>query len=118
MCILDGMVTVFNLDSMALIQQLAGTKGCTVYSTNEQMNLLLAAGKKKIDLYVWEESHGLVHKREIPLSDSPKLLCCLSSGTAAVVGKCLIFHVLHDDVACKVFYKYCLIQVSRGRMNL
>ena len=80
------MITVFNLDSLEIFQQLAGSRGCTLYSTNEDTNLLLAAGKKKIDIYVWEDALGLVHRREIPLAESPKLVSCLSSGAAAVLG--------------------------------
>lgn len=85
-CIIDGMITVFNLDTLEIFQQLAGSKGCTLYSTNEDTNLLLAAGKRKIDVYVWEDAHGLSHRREITLNESPKLVSCLSSGTAAILG--------------------------------
>ena len=49
---MDGVVTVFDLDSMSMIQQLAVTKGCNSFSINEQTSLLVAAGKRKVENFL------------------------------------------------------------------
>ena len=47
-CILDGMLTVFDVESMEIIQQLQASKGCVSYSIIETNNLLILVGKKKL----------------------------------------------------------------------
>jgi hypothetical protein len=47
-CILDGMLTVFDVESMEIIQQLQASKGCVSYSIVETNNLLVLIGKKKL----------------------------------------------------------------------
>ena len=82
---MDGLVTVFDLDSMSMMQQIPNTRGVTSFSINESTSVLVAAGKRKVDILIWTEK-GLVHRREISLSESPRAVECLKSGTGAIVG--------------------------------
>jgi hypothetical protein len=84
------MITVFNVDNMGMTQQLVGSKGCSSFSTNEDTDLLVSSGKRKIDLYIWDnQQQCLVHRREIAFPESPKLVSCLASGHGAIIGMSL-----------------------------
>ena len=112
-CIIEGMVTAYDLVTYELICQIEETKGelhslshpcihpdqltpltliliynplpgCTNFSAHERSSsLVVATAKKRLAVYLWQGS-GFALRRELLLADAPKFVVCLSK--AVVLG--------------------------------
>jgi hypothetical protein len=93
--IMDGMIMAYDSQTLQLLSQLLDTKGCHLYAVHERTSLLVVANKKKISIYLWQDS-GIVPKREINTTEVPKSLLCVAG--AVIVGYKKFYEVidLHD----------------------
>ena len=81
--IIDGIITVYDVNTCQCVAQLLDTKGCTMYSVHESSTMLVVGNKRKISFYLWQGS-GFMPQREVALNESPKFLQCLQG--AVIVG--------------------------------
>lgn len=81
--IMDNMVMAYDSHSFQILSQLLDTKGCHLFAVHERSSLLVVANKKKLSIYMWQES-GLVPRRELNCNEVPKLLQCVPG--AIIVG--------------------------------
>lgn len=83
-CIIEGMLTAYDLETYEMICQVSDTKGCTNFSAHERSSsLVVATAKKRLAVYLWQGS-GFALRRELLLTDGPKFVVCLSK--AVVLG--------------------------------
>lgn len=77
MTITDAMITVYDLHTHEILCQLSETKGCNLFTTQERNCTLVVVNKKKVSYYIWQGT-SFDHLTDRSLTDTPKLLHCLS----------------------------------------
>ena len=81
--IIDGIITVYDINTLQVLCQLPETKGCTMFSISERNTLLAVLNKKKLTLYLWQGTNFIVRK-ELNLPDAAKIILC--SHNAVIAG--------------------------------
>lgn len=77
MTITDAMITVYDLHTHEILCQLSETRGCNLFTTQERNCTLVVVNKKKVSYYIWQGT-SFDHLTDRSLTDTPKLLHCLS----------------------------------------
>ena len=73
--IIDGIITVYDINTLQVLCQLIETKGCTMFSVSERNSLLAVLNKKKLTLYLWRGTNFIIRK-ELNLPDVAKTILC------------------------------------------
>lgn len=80
--IIDGIITVYDINTLQVLCQLPETKGCTMFSISERNALLAVLNKKKLTLYLWQGTSFIVRK-ELNLPDVAKIILCTHNAVIA-----------------------------------
>jgi hypothetical protein len=81
--IIDGIIAVYDINTLQVLCQLPETKGCTMFSVSERNSLLAVLNKKKLTLYLWQGTNFII-KKELNLPDAAKVILC--SHNAVITG--------------------------------
>ena len=82
-CIVDGLVTAYDLQSYQQLAQLGDSKGCTLFGIHEGSNLLFVGSKRKLTIYQWQ-GIGFAALKEFVTTETPRLIYCTAN--FAIIG--------------------------------
>ena len=88
MCISDGYLMVFDLDTLQPLNPMPETKGANLFCVNERLSLLCVGIRHKFKLFSWQAgvkgvlvgslASGFTLKKEFASPESPRALICTS----------------------------------------
>lgn len=74
----DSFIVVYDSDNFTALGQINESKGVLSYSVHERSSLLCTISKRKVSLFLWQ-GFGFIMRREIPLSETPRISYCLDN---------------------------------------
>jgi hypothetical protein len=113
---------VYDSDNFTALGQINESKGALSFSVHEKSSLLCTLSKRKISLFLWQ-GFGFILRREIPLTETPKISYCLDGMiilghkknydmmemSSYASSKLLDFDKEHKSICLEVLLKYIIL---------